>query len=68
MTPERLKVWQQHERFIVEVAKELAARVETDLHSHNVRFAITAGQDPTIILEILSGDPETVEAVVNKYR
>jgi hypothetical protein len=68
MNPERLKVWQQKERFIVEVAKELAALVQTDLHSHNIRFSITAGQSPTVILEILGGDPETVEAVLNKYR
>jgi hypothetical protein len=68
MPTARLKVWHQGGRFVIEVAKEIAERVEADLRGHSIPYSVGSAEDPTIILEIFGGDSETTEAVLDKYR
>jgi hypothetical protein len=64
----RLKVWHLGGRFVLEVAKEIADRVEADLRAHSISYSVGSAEDLTIILEIFGGVSETTEAVLDKYR
>jgi hypothetical protein len=60
------KVWHQGDRFIVEVAKDIAIQVEADLRSHGIGHSIVEGRNPVVIFEVFSGQ-ESVETVLRKY-
>jgi len=67
MSTDRLKIWHQGDRFIVEVAKEFASQFEGDLRTRQIGHSIAASQDRIVIFEFFRGDQKRIKTLLSTY-